>query len=174
MRFVYGCSFFIFLVACSSVRVNYDYDKDANFSNYATYNYFADMETGLTPLDEKRLLRVLDSTLRTRGFLLSGEPDFFVNIISQEYKNAPQNSVGVGLGGTNRNMGGGVSIGIPVGGAQLERSIQFDFVDSQRNALFWQAIAESGFRPNASPSVREAQLRKVVEKVFSKFPPQVR
>lgn len=161
-------------LGCSAVRVNYDYDQSADFSNYTTYNYFGDMETGLSPLDEKRLFRVLDSTLRARGFLLSEEPDFLVNIISQEYRNATQNSVGVGVGGTNRNVGGGVSIGIPVGGSSLERSIQFDFVDSQKNTLFWQAISESGFRPNASPSVREEQLRRVVEKVFSKFPPETR
>lgn len=152
--------------------MQYDYDKSADFSNYTTYNYFGDMETGLSALDEKRLFRVLDSTLQTKGFLLSEEPDFLVNIVSQEYRNAPQNSVGVGVGGTNRNVGGGVSIGIPVGGSQLERSIQFDFVDSQKNTLFWQAISESGFRTNASPSVREEQLKKVVDKVFSVFPPE--
>jgi len=162
----------VILLGCSAVRVNYDYDKGTDFSNYTTYNYFVDMETGLSQLDEKRLFRVLDSTLQAKGFLLSEEPDFLINIISQEYRNAPQNSVGVGLGGTNRNVGGGVSIGIPVGGSKWERSIQFDFVDTPKNALFWQAIAESGFRDNASPSVREAQLKKVVEEVFSKFPPE--
>lgn len=173
MRLLVPFLILVFSTGCSTVRVNYDYEKGTDFSNYATYNYFEDMETGLTVLDEKRLLRILDATLRSKGFLLSEEPDFLVNIISQEYRNAPQNSVGVGVGGTNRNVGGGVSIGIPVGGSQLERSIQFDFVDSQKNALFWQAISESGFRSNASPSVREELLRKVVEKVFSKFPPEV-
>ena len=156
------------------MRVNYDYDKSTDFSNYTTYNYFTDMETGLSPLDEKRLFRVLDSTLQAKGFLLSEEPDFLVNVISQEFRNTSQSAVGVGVGGTNRNVGGGVSIGIPVGSSQLERSIQFDLVDSQKDALFWQAISESGFRPNASPSVREEQLRKVVDKVFSKFPPEIK
>ena len=174
MRFVHIGLILIFLTGCTAVRVNYDYDKSTDFSNYTTYNYFGDMETGLSPLDEKRLFRVLDSTLQSKGFLLSEEPDFLVNIISQEYRKAPQNSVGVGVGGTNRNVGGGVSIGIPVGGSSLERSIQFDFVDSQKNSLFWQAIAQSGFRPNASPLVREEQLRKVVGKVFSKFPPETK
>lgn len=174
MRFVHIGLILIFLVGCTAVRVNYDYDKSTDFSNYTTYNYFGDMETGLSPLDEKRLFRVLDSTLQAKGFLLSEEPDFLVNIISQEYRNAPQNSVGVGVGGTNRNIGGGVSIGIPVGGSRLERSIQFDFVDSEKNSLFWQGISETGFRPNASPSVREEQLRKVVDKVFSKFPPETK
>lgn len=162
----------VLLVSCNAVRVNYDYDPNTDFSSYATYDYFIDMETGLSQLDEKRLLRVLDSTLQSRGYLLSGEPDFLVNIMSEEYQGGPQNNVGVGLGGTNRNVGGGISIGIPVGNTQWERRIQFDFVDAQKNVLFWQGVAQSGFRENASPLVREEQLRKVVEKVFSKFPPK--
>jgi len=174
MRFFFISLLLLLVIGCSAVRVTYDYDKTTDFSNYTTYNYFSDIETGLSALDEKRLFRVLDSTLQTKGFLLSEEPDFLVNILSQEFRNASQSAVGVGVGGTNRNVGGGVSIGIPVGSSQLERSIQFDFVDAQKNALFWQAISESGFRPNASPSVREGQLRKVVDKVFSKFPPEVK
>lgn len=172
------CFFFlgllVLIASCNAIRVNYDYDPTTVFSNYVTYDYFIDMETGLSQLDEKRLLRVLDSTLQSRGYLLSGEPDFLVNIISNEYQSGPQNNVGVGLGGTNRNVGGGISIGIPVGNTQWERQIQFDFVDSQKNVLFWQGVAQSGFRENASPLVREEQLRKVVEKVFSKFPPKTK
>jgi len=171
MRIFLLLGILISIASCSAVRVTYDYDRESEFGNYTTYNYFSDMETGLSGLDEKRLLRVLDSTLQAKGFLLAEEPDFFINILSSEYQNAPQNTVGVGVGGTNRNVGGGISIGIPVGGSKFGRNIQFDFVDSQKDALFWQAISKSGYRSNASPSVREAQLKRVVDKVFSKFPP---
>ncbi len=160
------------LVGCSAVRVNYDYDKSTDFTNYTTYNYFSDMETGLSQLDEKRLLKALDSTLLAKGYLLAEEPDFLINILSSEFRRGPSNSVGVGVGGTGGNVGGGVAVGIPIGGSGLGRNIQFDFVDSQKDALFWQAVSESGFRDNASPSVREEQLRKVIAKVFSKFPPE--
>lgn len=162
----------VFLTSCNAVRVNYDYDKTTDFSNYSTYNYFSDMETGLSGLDEKRLLNVLDSTMQSKGYLLAEEPDFFINILSSEFRRGPNNSVGVGVGGTGRNVGGGVSVGIPVGSSGLARNIQFDFVDAEKDALFWQANSESSFRDNASPSVREAQLQKVVAKVFSKFPPE--
>ena len=173
-RYIFITTLLALTVSCSAVRVNYDYDANTNFSNYVTYDYFIDMETGLSQLDEKRLLRVLDSTLQAKGYLLSGEPDFLINIMSQEYQSGAQNNVGVGIGGTNRNVGGGISIGIPVGNTSWERRIQFDFVDSRKNKLFWQGVAQSGFRENASPLVREEQLRKVVEKVFSKFPPKVK
>lgn len=161
-----------FLISCNSVRVTYDYDKATDFTNYTTYNYFNDIESGLSELDEKRLLKALDSTLQVKGFLLAEEPDFFINILSSEFRTAPSNNVGIGVGGTGRNVGGGVSVGIPMGNSGWQRQIKFDFVDSQKDALFWQAVSESGFRDNASPSVREERLKAIVAKVFAKFPPQ--
>lgn len=162
----------LILISCNAVRVNYDYDKDVNFSKYTTYNYFSDMETGLSGLDEKRLLNILDSTLQAKGYLLVEEPDFLINILSSEFQRSPNNAVGVGVGGTGRNVGGGLSVGIPVGNSGITRSIQFDFVDNDKDALFWQANSESGFRDNASPSVRKERLLRVVAKVFAKFPPE--
>ncbi len=172
MRYLFLISLFLLLSSCSGVRVNYDYDKATNFSNYTSYNYFSDISSGLSELDEKRLMRVLDSTLQAKGYLLAEEPDFFINILSNEYRNAPNNAVGVGIGGPGRNVGGGVSVGLPLGNSGIQRRIQFDFVDAQKDALFWQASSESGFRENASPSVREDRLKAVVKKVFSKFPPE--
>ncbi|MEM8848070.1 MAG: DUF4136 domain-containing protein [Bacteroidota bacterium] len=172
MRFLLSLTLVILMISCSAVKVDYDYDRDVDFSNYSTYNYFSDVESGLSQLDERRLRRVLDSTLKTKGYQLAEEPDFFINILSNEFRSAPNNAVGVGIGGTGRNVGGGVSLGIPVGNSSLQRMIQFDFVDADRDALIWQAFSESGYRANASPSVREDKLRAVVKKVFSKYPPQ--
>ncbi len=161
------------LISCNAVRVNYDYDKVTDFSNYTTYNYFQDMESGLSQLDEKRLLNVLDSTLQVKGYLLSEEPEFLINIKSAVYQSNSGNSVGVGVGGGGRNVGGGLSIGIPVGNSGMKRQLLFDFVDASKNALFWQADTESGFRDNAAPIDREEQLKRVVIKTFSKYPPDL-
>lgn len=172
MRFPVSMVLFLLVASCTTIRVNYDYDKEVDFSNYTTYNYFSDMDSGLSQLDEKRLVRILDSTLTSRGYRLAEEPEFFINILSSEFRKVPNNSVGVGIGGTGRNVGGGISVGIPVGSSGVQRSIQFDFVDAQRDALIWQAVAESGYRENASPNVRENNLEALVQKVFSKYPPK--
>ncbi|MAO16954.1 DUF4136 domain-containing protein [Flagellimonas marinaquae] len=174
MRYLLFIVLIVVMASCSSVKVNYDYDKTVDFSSYSTYNYYSDMQSGLSQLDEKRLLNALDSTLKARGYRLAEEPELFINIMSNEYRSAPNNNVGVGLGGGGRNVGGGISVGLPLGGPNMQRSIQIDLVDAQRDALVWQAVAESGLRENASPSVREDKLRAVVKKVFSKFPPKVK
>lgn len=154
--------------------MNFDYDKTTDFSNYTTYNYFQEMESGLSQLDEKRLLNILDSTLQAKGCLLSEEPEFLINIKSAVYQSNSGNNVGVGLGGGGRNVGGGLSIGIPVGNSGVKRQLLFDFVDANKNALFWQADTESGFKENATPIDREEQLKRVVIKAFSKYPPDLK
>jgi|SRR5690606_1321046 len=172
MRYYSILTFSLLMVACSTVKVNYDYDRDVDFTAFTTYNYFSDLDSGLGALDERRLLDLLDSTLGSRGYRLAEGPDFLINILGSQYRTGPGNSVGVGLGSGGRNLGGGICVGIPVGGPGLKRSIQFDFVDAQRDALFWQAQADSGYRENLSPAAREEQLRAVVDKVFSKYPPE--
>jgi hypothetical protein len=165
--------FLLFLIlSCAPIRVNYDYEKTADFSKYKTYNYYSNINSGLSELDTKRLLDALDISLQAKGFSLSESPDFFIDIKSNEYQENQSSSVGVGMGGTGRHVGGGISIGIPIGQANINRQIQFDFVDENGHGLFWQAVSESSFGPNASPEKREALFKAIVDKVLEGFPPK--
>lgn len=162
----------LLLVSCASIKVNYDYDENTDFSQYKTYNYYSDIKTGLSELDTKRLFNALDEALQNQGFTLSDSPDFFIDIQSSEYQETNRNSVGLGVGGSGRNVGGGISIGIPVKQDNVNRIIQFDFVDESGIGLFWQAVSESSFNPKATPEQRNAQLQSIVEKVLKGFPPK--
>lgn len=162
----------VFMMSCAPIRVNYDYERTTDFSKYKTYQYYGDMETGLSELDTKRFLDAIDLKMKEKGFAISENPDFLIDIKSNEYKEVQRNNVGVGLGGGGGHMGGGVSIGIPIGQSNVNRQITIDFVDEKGNGLFWQAVSESVFSPNATPEKREAQLQKVVEKVLAQYPPK--
>ena len=168
--FILTLSFLLF--SCNAIRVSYDYEKTTDFTQYKTYNYFSDIESGLSGLDEKRLFNALDEALQSSGYSLSSSPDFFIDIQSSEHQQANQSNVGVGVGGTGRNVGGGISVGIPVGQNSLNRVIQFDFVDENGIGLFWQAVSESSYNPNAKPEQRENQLKAIVAKVLEGFPPK--
>ncbi|WP_353778890.1 DUF4136 domain-containing protein [Winogradskyella sp. 3972H.M.0a.05] len=159
------------LVSCGAT-VNYDYDKKTDFTKYKTYNYFSDIKSGLSELDMKRLLNELDAAMQARGFQKSDDPDFYIDIKSSEYQNNNGSNVGVGVGGGGRNVGGGISIGLPIGSSKLSRQIILDFVDKDRESLFWQAVSESSYNPNATPEKREANFKALVEKILSKYPPK--
>jgi hypothetical protein len=163
---------FLLISSCGTI-VNYDYESSTDFSKYKTYDYFSDMQTGLSQLDNKRLMRAIDAKLVTMGLTRSNNPDFFIDIQSQDIMNRSNSNVGVGVGGSGRNVGGGVSVGIPLGGNQNTRQIVIDFVDKKQNEkLFWQAVSESTYRPNASPEKRESYFENLVAKIFEKYPPK--
>ncbi|MBC3759452.1 DUF4136 domain-containing protein [Hyunsoonleella sp. SJ7] len=172
MKYVLSILITLFLMSCAPIYVNYDYEKTADFSKYKTYQYFGDMDTGLSELDTKRLLDVLDEKLKANGFGISENPDFLIDIKSVDYQNPQRETVGVGVGGGGGNVGGGISIGIPVGQGSMTREIVFDFVDSSNKQLFWQAKSESNFNFKATPEKREERFRAIVEKVFKKYPPK--
>lgn len=163
----------LLIIGCAPIRVHYDFDKTTHFNNYKTYNYYSDMNTGLNELDTKRLLNALDAKMIAKGFSLSDSPDFFIDIKSREYQEAQRSRVGVGLGGGGGRVGGGISIGIPVGQTNINRQITIDFVDEHKKQLFWQAVSESSFNPNAIPEKREARLNAIIEKVLVAYPPKL-
>jgi hypothetical protein len=162
----------VVISSCSPIYVNYDYEKGIDFKKYVAYNYYADLETGLSELDTNRLLNVLDFQMQANGYSLSETPDFYVNIVSSQYETANRSSVGVGVGGGGGNVGGGISIGLPIGQPKMTREIVFEFIDEGGIGLFWQAVSESGFNPNSSPEKREMRLNKIVNKVLLGFPPE--
>jgi hypothetical protein len=173
MKNLYLLFAILILASCSSIRVNYDYEKTTNFTTYKTYNYFTNVNTGLSALDSKRLIKALDDGLQSRGYTLSQTPDFLIDIKSSEFQQARGNTVGVGVGSVGNTVGGGLSIGLPIGQTKLGREIIFDFVDERNDGLFWQAISESNYKPNATPEKREANFIALVEKVLEGFPPEL-
>lgn len=163
---------FLLVASCGKV-VNYDYDKSTDFTKYKTYDYFGDMQTGLSQLDTKRIMQSIDAKLATIGLTRSDDPDFYIDILSQDIMNMNNSAVGVGAGGGGGGSFGGVSVGIPIGSNQSTRQIVIDFVDKKQNErLFWQAVSESNYRDNASPERREAYFDALIEKIFSKYPPK--
>lgn len=163
---------FALITSCNSPRAVYDYDQAVPFETIGSYQIFPDFKSGLSQLDEQRLLKVLETELISEGLSVAENPDIFVNFYSSEYQTASQNSIGVGVGGGGGNVGMGVSGGFPIGGPETYLKLTFDFIDVEKDNLIWQAIVESRFNKNSSPEERENQLRLMVEKALKGFPPK--
>ncbi len=164
--------FMLVLCSCGGTYVVHDYDEKLDFSGYKTYNFYPEMDSGLSELDQKRLLLVTESLMQTKGFTRSETPEIYINFESTVTKEASGNTIGVGVGGGNRS---GVNIGvggnIPIGSnTYLELTI--DFVDVKKDELVWQAIAKKQFHPNASPNTKTYFFQKVIKKSLDKYPPE--
>lgn len=172
MRIYHYIFLAIFITSCGGPRAVYDYDDTATFSNISTYQIFPDLQTGMNQLDEQRLVNILEEQMSQKGFSKSEDPQIYVNFYSTEYQTPTRNSVGIGVGGTGRNVGVGISGGIPIGGPENYRRVTFDFIDAQKDILIWQAVVEGKFDLNTSPEKRAEQLRSMVEEALEGYPPK--
>ncbi|GHA40841.1 hypothetical protein GCM10007103_22720 [Salinimicrobium marinum] len=143
-----------------------------NFDNYVTYSLYPEFHSGLSQLDERRLVSGLESTLQEKGFSSSQMPDLYVNVYTEEFQEQSRNNIGIGVGGGGGNLGVGVSGGIPLGGPKTFLKLTFDFIDVQDDSLIWQAVVESKFDPDASPEKRQARFERIVKKALEGYPPK--
>ncbi len=162
--------FLLFVLASCGTIVNYDYDKNINLASYKTYNYYPTIESGLNELDEKRIISITDSILKLKGMFLSNEPQLFINFYVEEYITHSRNTLGVGYGSIGRNSSIGISGGIPIGGKEVNQLLTIDGIDAQKDALVWQAKAESRFKENSTPLLKEKHYQGVLQKIYKKFP----
>ena len=160
----------IFLLSCGA-SVNVDYDKNTDFSKYTSYNFYPSIQSGLSELEDSRIMRITDSLLQQRGFVKSEAPLFHINFFARESISNSRSSIGIGVGGGGGNVGVGVSGGIPIGGRIINQELTMDFIDVEQNELIWQAVINGEFKERASPGQREAYYFSVIQKILKKFPP---
>lgn len=160
----------VMLYSCGAT-VGYDYDTQKNFSSYTSYNFYSTLVSGLNELDEKRIINITDSILSQKGMVKSHDPQILINFYSNEYISNSRNTIGVGMGNVGRNTSVGVSTGIPIGGKEVNQQLTIDFIDANQNALVWQAVSEYRYKEKATPQQKEDYYRKVLNKIFTKYPP---
>ena len=162
----------LIIYSCNAPRAVYDYDQQARFSDYSTYSFFPNLHSGLSQLDEKRLLTSIENGLREEGFSHSQDPDIYVNVYVEEYEEAGGSNLGVGIGGGGGNVGVGMSGGIPIGGPDTFLRITFDFIDVEDDSLVWQSEVDSKFDRNARPGERQERFDRIVKKALAGYPPK--
>lgn len=160
------------LISGCAATVHYDYETSTNFTQYKTYAYFNDIKTNLNPFDYKRLTNAIDQELTGLGITKSNTPDFYIDIQTQTIQNQPNSTIGVGIGGTGRNVGGGISVGVPVQSKLTTTQISIEFVNDAKGGLFWQAISQITMHQNAKPKKREEKFNALAQKVFKNYPPK--
>ncbi|TVZ53168.1 uncharacterized protein DUF4136 [Dokdonia sp. Hel_I_53] len=160
------------LNSCGSTFVEYDYDKNVDFSKYQTFAYDYENISGFSDFDEKRFTKAVDTVLEARGWAFSETAEMLIGAQSTTYETTSRNALGVGIGGSGGSVGVGVSGGIPMGGRELHRVLTLTMYDENSKATIWEAISESDLKVNATPEQREEYFYNLISKILKKFPPE--
>ncbi|WP_029035449.1 DUF4136 domain-containing protein [Salinimicrobium terrae] len=164
--------FCLMIFSCGGPQAVYDYDEQADFNTYSSIAIYPEIQTGLSELDERRLISSVENSLETHDLIAPNSPDLYLNVYTEQYQEPSRTNVGVGIGGTGRNVGVGVSGGIPLGGPETFLRLTFDLVDVRTDELVWQAVVDSKFDFNAAPRERQQRFNKIVEEALEGYPPK--
>lgn len=162
------------LTSCSSVYVNTDYDKKANFASYKTYAYSKSSidKAEISDLDKKRILYAIDDVMPSKGFSKSENPDVLVSIFTKEGERINvYNNMGWGFGygwgwGPNWGMGYTRTSSTPEG------TLYIDIIDAKTKELVWQGIG-SGYLTTDSEK-KDERIAEFVTKILEKYPPVIK
>ena len=174
MRSFYILTTVVLLAACSSVKVNYDYDPQADFSRYKTYSFTDDarnLEVG--ELIRGRILTAIEAEMSKKGFTKSETPDMLVDLHVKTAKRteAVANNVGGGYYGRYGYWGGGMRTTTISYNEYTDGSLFINFIDKGTEKLVWQGVGTKTIDPNVSPQKADANIKYAVESILSKYPP---
>ena len=165
---------FFILTSCSSVYVNTDYDKKANFESYKTYAYNKSSidKLEISDLDKKRILYAIDAVMPTKQFSKSENPDVLINIFTKERErvNVYNNmSWGYGFGW---GWGPGWGMGFTQTTTTPEGTLYIDIVDAKSKELVWQGIGTGYLTTNFEK--KDERIAEFVSKILEKYPPVIK
>jgi len=166
------------LTACSSLKVTYDYDGQADFTKYKTYSFTEDaLKLPVQQLNRDRLLNAIETELAAKGFTKSVDnPDVWIDlhVKAEEKMEATATTSGTGYRGGyygRYGYGGGFSTTHVDYNKYVEGTLFVDMVDKASQKIVWQGRATKTIDEDVSAEKREQNINYAVKQIFSKYPP---
>jgi hypothetical protein len=162
------------LASCSSVRVNADYDKKVNFSNYKTYAYLKSSidKVEISDLDKKRILRSIDEVMNSKGFSKSENPDMLIGIFTKERERVDiYNNAGYGWGfGWGWNPYWGMNYNRAY--VTQEGTLFIDILDAKSKEMIWQGEGSGNLTKDTHK--KDERIMEFVSKILEQYPPTIK
>lgn len=164
----------VLLSACTSLRVASDFDKEVDFKNYKTYNFY---EKGLEKLevnglDKKRMMAAVDREMQAKGFTRADKPDLFVNLVVMKRERTDVYDNGFYSPWAWRGgWGWGPFWGVGMRSVDRYQEGLFiiDFLDPKTKMHVWHGRGD-GFNLDSFKN-REERINEGVKEILAQYPP---
>jgi len=161
------------------MKVNHDYDHQADFSSYETYAWH-DGEHSVAdtdPLAHERFMKAVDGQLAMKGMKqVSSNPDVYVTYNAEESEQMSLDTTYMGGGwgyGPGWGWGGGYMGGMGSTTTTVRRynvgTVVLDMWDAEQKRLVWRGTVSDTL--SSDPSKNASKIQKAVQKLFAKYPP---
>lgn len=167
-------------IAVHAADVDVDYDTEKDFSRFHYYEWQAQadsIDSSLTTISADTAQNLLSYSLDRQLARASDKfpADFLVRFYIKPMKKLVDDRprAGLGVGGFNDHMGGGISFSIPLGGNNLDQPAQIviDFLDPKTQQLIWRGSLVTNVS-STSPQANQKPLQKAFDEILKRFPPR--
>lgn len=173
------------LTGCAAIPVRYDYDRQASWSSYKSYDWYAATSQAKrkaagvdNPIMDRRVRSAVEKVLAARGFQRdsAGEPDFLVTYypVYQNRALVTGTTLHNGWGWGYHPFGFGLSTHYRQVHTYKDGSIVLEIVDNKTKQLVWQAIGEGVLTDLDDPQEVDEQIEAAVKQILNRFPPPPR
>lgn len=166
---------------CAGDPIRSDYDPTADFSQYNTYNFFADAgpeSTNYQSFFSQYMVTAITREMEMRGYTKSNDPDLLVNFNAilrekTDVRTTPAPSYGAGYYGYRGGFydpWGGYGYGTETHVSQYtEGTFNIDLVDAREKKLVWEAVGSGKISQKMLEELEE-RVYAGVPKFFAKYP----
>ena len=162
------------IAACSSVKVSYDYDKQADFTKYKTYAFTEEsMKLPVDQLNQDRIIKAVETEMVAKGFTKSDNPDALVELVvktAQRTEATATNTGGYGYG--RYGYGGGFGTTQVSYNQYTDGTLFVNLVDKSTEKIVWVGRGTKTIDPDASAQKRDRNITMVLKEIFTKYPPK--
>jgi hypothetical protein len=162
--------------------VRYNFDKDANFSQFKTYKWVAIKGAAqLSDLVDRQIKASVDAELAKKGLTKSDadSADLYIGYQAAVGQEKEYTSFDTGWGYGPGWYGGGWYGG---GGGMTSGStttiyvgqLALDMYASAPHKLVWRGVASKTLDPKAKPEKQQKNLDKAVAKILKNYPPEAK
>jgi hypothetical protein len=164
-------------LSCSIYGVRHDYDRQADFTEFKTFNWMQIPEkAGIDSIVLQRVKNAVNAELKAKGLMItSNNPDFLIAEHLGKKNKVQVTDWGYDYGsyGRYRRYGGYRGSG-GVSTYQYEEGILIlDFVDAKSKKLIWRGTAKAKVQNVNTPEKSEKIINAAVKKILGKYPPSL-
>ncbi len=173
LRYLLSALILLVFSACSTMRVDSDYNPKFDFGKLHTFAVIRPERDGVNTLTQERIAAALADAMRAKGYreVPKTKADFYV-LFHTDVTNKRQVVTDYRSVGLYPYYGYGAPMVVPVQReyTYTEGKIIVDALDPSDKKIFWRGIAADTLKSLHTPEERMRYIRDVVAKVTASFP----
>ncbi|WP_428737691.1 DUF4136 domain-containing protein [Sulfurimonas sp.] len=174
MKWIYAVFLTIFLVGCSTVDVNVDYDQQYKFLEVDCFAVEHETKQGESTLVNDRITTAIKQQITQKGYQNTSTAGLVFNYFykAQDKKDF-QTSYGLGTGFGRLGWGGGMMVSTTDTYEYTEGTLVIDALDAKTKKIVWRGVGVLELREQKTPQEKTEYVNSIVAKILEKFPSKI-